>query len=151
MTEKDMPGLVGLNHFRDPTNFWVNPDNTSEWLVAFVASINKGSSGVTAAQVVVFATSDPNFRSDFRFSHAIWENLFEFDDMLECPDFFKLGDDEYYLKVSTMISGQDYWVYGNYSKNYVDQTIYQEDFGRSRTYIDYGRWYASKQNYDPIL
>ncbi|ORC85160.1 putative beta-fructofuranosidase [Trypanosoma theileri] len=123
LTENDVPGLIGLNHFRDPTNFWVNPDNTSEWLVAFVASINKGPSGVTAAQVVVFATSDPNFTSDFRFSHAIWENLFEFDDMLECPDFFKLGD-EYYLKVSTMISGQDYWVYGYYMKNYVDQTIF---------------------------
>ncbi|ORC89567.1 beta-fructofuranosidase-like protein [Trypanosoma theileri] len=149
LTEKDVPGLVGLNHFRDPTNFWVNPDNASEWLVAFVASVNN-SAGVPEAQVVVFATSDPNFRSDFRFSHAIWENSFEFDNMLECPDFFKLGD-EYFLKVSTMISGQDYWVYGYYMKNPDDKTVYFEDPARSRTYVDYGRWYASKQNYDPIL
>ncbi|ORC89832.1 beta-fructofuranosidase-like protein, partial [Trypanosoma theileri] len=149
LTEKDVPGLIGLNHFRDPTNFWVNPDNTSEWLVAFVASVNN-SAGIPEAQVVVFATSDPNFRSDFRFSHAIWENLFEVDDMLEHPDFFKLGD-EYYLKVSTMVGGQDHWVYGNYSKDDEGETVYEADDDHSRTFIDYGRWYASKQNYDPIL
>ncbi|ORC84361.1 beta-fructofuranosidase-like protein, partial [Trypanosoma theileri] len=42
-------------------------------------------------------------------------------------------------------------VYGNYTKNGEDETVYEEDFSRSRTFIDYGRWYASKQNYDPIL
>ncbi|KAH9589088.1 Glycosyl hydrolase family 32 [Trypanosoma melophagium] len=134
LTENDVPGLLGLNHFRGPTNFWVNPDNTSEWLVAFAATANDASSGAPKAQVVVFSTSDPNFRSGFRFSHAIWDNSFEFDNM-----------------VSTMISGQDYWVYGNYVKNPINQTVYEEDFNRGRTYIDYGRWYASKQNHDPIL
>ncbi|ORC83625.1 beta-fructofuranosidase-like protein, partial [Trypanosoma theileri] len=150
LTENDVPGLVGLNHFRDPTNFWVNPDNTSEWLVAFAASV-KNSAGVPEAQVVVFATGDIKLTSDFRFSHAIWENSFEMNNMIEHPEFFQLEEDEYYLKVSTMISGQDYWVYGNYTKNPDNKTIYLEDFARGRTYIDYGRWYASKQNYDPIL
>ncbi|ORC90675.1 beta-fructofuranosidase-like protein, partial [Trypanosoma theileri] len=54
LTEKDVPGLVGLNNFRDPTGWWGNPDNTSEWLVAFAASV-KNSAGVPEAQVVVFA------------------------------------------------------------------------------------------------
>ncbi|ORC86217.1 beta-fructofuranosidase-like protein, partial [Trypanosoma theileri] len=126
LTEYDLLALplslAELEYFRDPTNFWVNPDNTSEWLVAFVASAYDDFY-VPVSKVFVFATSDPNLAADFRYSHVLWQDTLDLSNELEHPDFFKLGDD-YYLKVSTMLSGQDYWVYGNYTKNGDDKTIF---------------------------
>ncbi|ORC91093.1 beta-fructofuranosidase-like protein [Trypanosoma theileri] len=148
VTGDDVPGLVGPNYFRDPTNFWENPDYSSEWLVGFAANAYDDYD-TPVSKVVLFSTGDPNFTSDFQHSHDLWYDALDLSDRLEHPDFFAI-EGEYYLKLSTMASGQDYWVYGNYWENSAGDTVFEEDEYHSRTFIDYGRWYASKHHYDII-
>ncbi|ORC88046.1 beta-fructofuranosidase-like protein [Trypanosoma theileri] len=147
LTEDDMPDLYDNFNYRDPTNFWENPDNSSEWLFALAVRTRKDDRG----HIVVFSTGDPTWRSGFKYSHSIWHEEFDSYHMMECPDIFKVGSD-YVLKVSTMVSQQDMWVYGNYgAKNNENKTIYLEDSERTPTYMDYGRFYAAKHNFDPVL
>lgn len=154
MSTLDVPGLQGVNMFRDPTNLWRDPDNSSQWLVAFVAQIGG------TARVVVFATDDPTWRGGYRFSHTLYEDRFDFYRMLECPDFFPLqtgaGAPQYFLKVSTMESHQDYMVYGAYTRaaslegDGAERTVYVESADATPHFVDFGPYYASKQHHDPI-
>ncbi|KPI82662.1 putative beta-fructofuranosidase [Leptomonas seymouri] len=151
LSEDDVPGLVGLGNFRDPTEWWEDPAHPGRWLIAFVARI-KDKEGDNA-HVIIFSTQDPTFQSGYKFSHSLYVYKYDLDVMFECPDFFRLEEKgEHYLKVSTMPSHRDYIVYGSYkldatSGNYV----FVEDPDRSFTFIDYGPLYASKTFHDPIL
>ncbi|KAL7702989.1 beta-fructofuranosidase [Lotmaria passim] len=151
LTEDDVPGLVGLGNFRDPTEWWEDPANPGHWLIAFVARINDADGD--NAHVVVFSTEDPTFQSGYTFSHSLYVYKYDLDRMFECPDFFSLvPGGEHYLKVSTMPSHRDYVIYGSYQPNATTGKYdFVEDPDRSFTFIDYGPFYASKTFHDPIL
>lgn len=151
MTEDDVPGLVGLGNFRDPTEWWPDPAHPGRWLIAFVARIidDQGDN----AHVVLFSTEDPTFQSGYKFSHSLYVYKYDLDVMFECPDFFTVDDsNEHFLKVSTMPSHRDYIVYGSYELDTASgEYVFVEDPARSFTFIDYGPYYAAKTFYDPIL
>ncbi|CAJ1992873.1 beta-fructofuranosidase [Leishmania donovani] len=151
LTEESVPGLVGLGNFRDPTEWWRDPANPSQWLIAFAARI-KDRDGDNA-HIVLFSTTDPSFQSGYSFSHSLYVYKYDLDHMFECPDFFTLKQGgEHYLKVSTMPSHRDYIVYGSYQADPVTgKYVFIADPARSFTFIDYGPFYASKTFYDPIL
>ncbi|CAG9582415.1 beta-fructofuranosidase-like protein [Leishmania major strain Friedlin] len=151
LTEESVPGLVGLGNFRDPTEWWRDPANPSQWLIAFAARV-KDSDGDNA-HIVLFSTTDPSFQSGYSFSHSLYVYKYNLDHMFESPDFFTLKQGgEHYLKVSSMASHRDYIVYGSYQANpATGKYVFVEDPARSFTFIDYGPFYASKTFYDPIL
>ncbi|KAG5492484.1 hypothetical protein JKF63_01062 [Porcisia hertigi] len=151
LTENNVPGLVGLDNFRDPTEWWRDPANSSQWLIAFAARIQDTEGD--NAHVVVFSTADPTFQSDYNFSHSLYIYKYDNDKMFERPDFFSLGQGgEHYLKVSTMASLRDYIIYGSYQADPVTgKYVFLEDLSRTFTFIDYGPFYASKTFYDPLL
>lgn len=150
MTEYDVPNLVGTENFRDPTEWWLDPENPNRWLIAFVARINDAEGD--NAHVIVFSTEDPSHQSGYKFSHSLFVYKYDLDKMWECPDFFTVGSNDWYLKASTMPSHRDFIVYGTYQKDPVSgEYVYVEDPTRSITTIDYGQFYASKTFYDPIL
>jgi sucrose-6-phosphate hydrolase SacC (GH32 family) len=151
LSEDDVPGLVGLGNFRDPTEWWVDPANPNQWLIAFVARINDADGD--NAHVIIFSTTDPTFQSGYKFSHSLYIYKYDLDSMFECPDFFSLyPNSEHYLKVSTMPSHRDYIIYGSYELNATSgKYVFVEDPDRSFTFIDYGPFYASKTFHDPIL
>ncbi|CAD2220182.1 beta-fructofuranosidase [Angomonas deanei] len=78
--------------------------------------------------------------------------------MFECPDWFTLynpnitnGTYEHFLKVSTMPSHRDYFVYGTYAPRASDgEWVFTEDPDRTYTFIDYGPFYAAKSFWDPF-
>ncbi|KAG5511629.1 hypothetical protein JKF63_07225 [Porcisia hertigi] len=146
-----IPGLVGVDNFRDPTEWWQDPANSSQWHIAFAARINNTEGD--NAHVVVFSTDDPTFQSGYTFSHSLYVYKYDLDHMFECPDFFTLKEKgEHYLKVSTMPAHRDYIIYGSYERsNTTHQYVFVEDPERSFTFVDYGPFYASKTFYDPIL
>ncbi|KPA85929.1 beta-fructofuranosidase-like protein [Leptomonas pyrrhocoris] len=151
LSEDDVPGIVGLGNFRDPTEWWEDPEHPGQWLIAFVARINDAEGD--NAHVVIFRTQDPTFQSGYKFSHSLYVYKYDLDKMFECPDFFKLAPaGEHYLKVSTMPSHRDYIMYGSYQlDSKLGQYVFVEDPARSFTFIDYGPLYASKTFHDPIL
>ncbi|KPA75473.1 putative beta-fructofuranosidase [Leptomonas pyrrhocoris] len=151
LSEDDVPGVVGLGNFRDPTEWWEDPEHPGQWLIAFVARINDAEGD--NAHVVIFRTQDPTFQSGYKFSHSLYVYKYDLDVMFECPDFFKLAPTgEHYLKVSTMPSHRDYIMYGSYQlDSKLGQYVFVEDPARSFTFIDYGPLYASKTFHDPIL
>nr|AJS10362.1 secretory invertase [Leishmania donovani] len=151
MSEDMIPGIVAMENFRDPTEWWQDPTHPNRWLIAFVARI-KDREGDNA-HVIVFSTEDPSFQSGYSFSHSLYVYKYDLDHMFECPDFFTLKQGgEHYLKVSTMPSHRDYIIYGSYQLNNTSkQYVFVEDPTRSFTFIDYGPFYASKTFYDPIL
>ncbi|KAG5467179.1 hypothetical protein CUR178_00820 [Leishmania enriettii] len=151
LTEDSVPGLVGLDNFRDPTEWWQDPANPDRWLIAFVARI-KDAEGDNA-HVIVFSTEDPTFQSGYRFSHSLYVYKYDLDRMFECPDFFTLNEGgEHFLKVSSIRAHRDYIIYGSYQLSTTsDQYVFVEDPERSFTFIDYGPFYAAKTFYDPIL
>ncbi|AIN95355.2 beta-fructofuranosidase, putative [Leishmania panamensis] len=151
MSEDMIPGLVALENFRDPTEWWLDPTHPNRWLIGFVARI-KDSEGDNA-HVILFSTEDPSFQSGYSFSHSLYTYKYDLDRMFECPDFFTLTQGgEHYLKLSTMPSHRDYFVYGAYQADPVTgKYIFVEDPERSFTFVDYGPLYASKTFYDPIL
>ncbi|CAJ1036001.1 putative Glycosyl hydrolase family 32 N-terminal domain/Glycosyl hydrolase family 32 C terminal [Leishmania shawi] len=151
VTEESAPGLVGLENFRDPTEWWQDPANPDQWLIAFVARI--ADSDGDNAHVILFSTTDPTFQSGYSFSHSLYVYKYSTDKMLESPDFFTLHEGgEHYLKVSNIRSHRDYIVYGSYQADpSTGKYIFAEDSERSFTFIDYGPFYASKTFYDPIL
>jgi sucrose-6-phosphate hydrolase SacC (GH32 family) len=151
LSEDSVPGLVGLGNFRDPTEWWVDPANPNQWLIAFVARINDADGD--NAHVIIFSTTDPTFQSGYKFSHSLYMYKYDLDKMFECPDFFTLGaGGEHYLKVSTMPSHRDYIIYGSYALDpSLGKYVFVEDPDRSFTFIDYGPFYASKTFYDSIL
>ncbi|GET85635.1 sucrose hydrolase-like protein [Leishmania tarentolae] len=151
MSEDMIPGIVAMENFRDPTEWWQDPANPNRWLIAFVARI-KDDEGDNA-HVIVFSTEDPSFQSGYSFSHSLYVYKYDLSHMFECPDFFTLKQGgEHYLKVSTMPSHRDYIIYGSYELNTTSrQYVFVEDPERSFTFIDYGPFYASKTFHDPIL
>lgn len=151
MTEDDIPNLVGLENFRDPTEWWPDPAHPGRWLIAFVARINNDEGD--NAHVVLFSTEDPTFQSGYKFSHSLYVYKYDVDHMFECPDFFTVDStNEHFLKVSTMPSHRDYIVYGSYvADEATGEYVFVEDPERSFTFMDYGPYYAAKTFYDPIL
>lgn len=151
MTEDDVPGLVGLENFRDPTEWWPDPAHEGRWLIAFVARIDDDDGD--NAHVIVFYTEDPTFQSGYTFSHTLYMYKYDVDHMFECPDFFTVDSTgEHFLKVSTMPSHRDYIVYGSYELDAASgEYVFVEDPTRSFTFMDYGPWYAAKTFHDPIL
>ncbi|CCW66107.1 unnamed protein product [Phytomonas sp. Hart1] len=149
LSEHDVPGLVYLNNFRDPTELWADPAHADEWLLAAIARV-KDDEGDNA-HVVLFRTADPTFMSGYKFSHTLY--TYHLEPMLECPDFFTVDSTNgYFLKFSTMEARREFIVYGNYQPNEAkDQYVYVEDTDRTNTFIDFGPYYASKTFYDPIL
>lgn len=154
LTENDLPGLVDINNFRDPTEWWVNPANNETYLVAFSARINDETGD--NAHVVLFETDDEAFERNYHFSHSLFVDPYDPDHMFECPDFYTLpgkadGDNqEHFLKVSTMPPHRDYMYYGSYEPNEEGKYVFVEDQTRSPTFVDCGVLYASKTHYDPI-
>lgn len=150
LTEYDVPGLVGIDNFRDPTDWWVDPANPDQWLIAFAARA-EDSEGDNA-HVVVFSTPDPSFQSGYNFSHFLYTYEYDPDHMFECPDFFKLNDySEHFIKLSTMPPHRDYMVYGDYALDKdTGKYVFTADPKRTFTLTDYGPRYASKSFFDPI-
>ncbi|KAG5487466.1 hypothetical protein LSCM1_07421 [Leishmania martiniquensis] len=151
MSADMIPGVVAMENFRDPTEWWQDPQNPNRWLIAFAARVTDTEGD--NAHVVVFSTEDPSFQSGYSFSHSLYVYKYDLDHMFECPDFFTLGQGgEHYLKVSTMPSHRDYFIYGFYRlSNASNKYVFVEDPDRTFTFIDYGPFYASKTFYDPIL
>ncbi|CCW72149.1 unnamed protein product [Phytomonas sp. Hart1] len=147
--EDDVPGLVDLNNFRDPTELWADPAHPNEWLLAAIARV-KDDEGDNA-HVVLFRTADPTFQSGYQFSHTLY--TYHLEPMLECPDFFTVDNTNgYFLKLTTMKARREFVVYGNYQMDKKkDQYVYVEDPDRTPTFMDFGPYYASKSFYDPIL
>ncbi|KAG5466649.1 hypothetical protein LSCM1_00818 [Leishmania martiniquensis] len=151
LTEDSVPGLVGLDNFRGPTEWWQDPANAAQWLIAFAARVTDTEGD--NAHVVVFSTKDPSFQSGYSFSHTLYVCKHCIENMLEAPDFFTLSQGvEHYLKVSSTRSLRDYFIYGSYEADpKTSKYVFVEDPERSLTFIDYGPFYASKTFYDPIL
>ncbi|KEG08339.1 beta-fructofuranosidase-like protein [Trypanosoma grayi] len=152
LTHSTLAGQYDPSVFGYPTNFWKNPDSSSEWLVAFVMNISDTKTGVPNAHAVVFATADPTLLSDFYYSHTLWVNTHSTGETMEYFDIFEL-DEKYYVKFSASSRAflQDYWVYGEYSHAESDKRVFVEDMERTPTLVDYGTWYASKPYFDPVL
>ncbi|CAD2220183.1 Glycosyl hydrolases family 32 N-terminal domain/Glycosyl hydrolases family 32 C terminal, putative [Angomonas deanei] len=151
----DVPGLYNSGQFRDPTEWWPDPAHPGQWLIAFVARIVDATGD--NAHVVLFKTTDPTFQSGYEFSHTLWQYDHDPDHMFECPDWFTLhnpnitnGTYEHFLKVSTMPSHRDYFVYGTYAPGPDGDYIFTDDKTRSFTFMDYGPYYAAKSFWDPI-
>lgn len=150
LTEEDVPGLVGYENFRDPTDWWQDPTDSSKWLISFStrAVTEEGDN----AHVAVFRTSDPSFQSGYNFSHFMYTYKYDPDHMFECPDFFQTSSNsDHFLKLSTMPPHRDYIVYGSYELNTsTNEYDFVADDERSFTLMDAGPYYAAKSFYDPI-
>lgn len=150
LTEYDVPGLVGIDNFRDPTDWWLDPANPDQWLIGFSARAEDGEGD--NAHIVAFSTPDPSFQSGYNFSHFLYTYEYDPDHMFECPDFYKLnGYPEHFIKLSTMPPHRDYMVYGTYAADRTSgKYVFTADPTRTFTFTDYGPRYASKSSFDPI-
>lgn len=150
ITEYEVPGLVGIDNFRDPTDWWADPATPDQWLIGF--SARAVDSTGDNAHLVAFSTNDPSFQSGYNFSHFLYTYQYDPDHMFECPDFFKLTDySEHFIKVSTMPPHRDYMIYGTYAADpTTGKYIFTADPSRTFTFADYGPRYASKSFFDPI-
>jgi sucrose-6-phosphate hydrolase SacC (GH32 family) len=112
---EQISGLDSVSSFRDPTEWWADPAASARWLVAFAARVT--NSGDTRSHVVAFATTDPTFQSEYRFSHSLYvDNFTGGTATFEHPDFFAVTQNgQRYLKLSLREPRQDVVLYGTYA------------------------------------
>lgn len=149
----DVPRLVDASYFRDPTEWWADPVTPNRWLVAFAGGVADASGA--RAKVLVFATTDPTFQSNYRYSHSLYaDNLTARLGTFEHPSFFTtVAGGERYLKLSLLELQRDVVLYGSYAANASNTTqyIFTPSSSRWPTVVDYGAFYGATTYWDAVL
>ncbi|KAH9536138.1 hypothetical protein CY35_17G091200 [Sphagnum magellanicum] len=155
------PGNVGREDFRDPSTAWQQSDGS--WVFT-VGAVVEDRTGVA---LQYRSTDLKHWELEEELLHKLQGT-----GMWECVDFFPVDYDnntvvsdhsttiaektksieqKYVFKTSLIENGQDYYVIGTYDKDarkFVPD--YPElDIGSGFRY-DYGKFYASKTQYDPV-
>lgn len=154
ISAKVIPQLTeGGGNLHDPTEWWADPTQPGQWLVAFAASF-AGAEG-EATELVAFSTADRTLMNGYQYSHSLYAGQSSANDIFELPDFFRLeeqGSSNYFLKLSSRVTHRDYVVYGSYELNSSSgKYVFVEDTARSSSFVDFGSFYAAKSFFDPTL